>query len=627
MPRNPYDSALASWFQGPPEQAQPSSIPPGTNTLPLRDFVQKVLDRNESIQVHLLELEISKKKLNAERGAFEPELVGGAERVENSRENTAEQIRSLGTRLFEEKNNIYNGGIESLVPSGGRVRLGYTLRELNNNLQGLPSITGSLTNQYQTFFGVSLVQPLLKGFGPAATLASIRLATVSSEIAFQEYRRQLTVVVSTAEVTYWSLFLAQEQVRFFNESVALAETILRDNRSRVQAGKASELEVLEAEAALGLRKSKQSEALQKLYEALNRVTTLSSEAPGGTLLHAVDRPEAMDEAPSYPESARTAFDLNPDYLIQRKKVLLENIRLAYAKNQRWPQLDLKASYGLNGLSDTPSGSWDDVQNRGFPSWSVGAELRIPLTGGIKVRNELDAAKLRQRQVLVSLKEVETQIVNSLDTAIHKIQSARDSIRSYNSVVTFNQNLLESQLARLEVGKVESRKVLEVEADLFEAKNSLADALVQYQRALLETDLIRGSVLKARNLDLTQKELELRTASLLANAQITDSQHERLMKEQEADAQAKTPSPPGPAPETPSARPPQSSAESQAPPATITNIQAAAVPVPQPALPPVVPAASPAGKTERLMELLDAYKRSLLTPAEYHQRRAKILAEP
>ena len=183
------------------------------------------------------------------------------------------------------------------------------------------------------------------------------------------------------------------------------------------------------------------------------------------------------------------------------------------------------------------------------------------------------------------------------------------------------------MARLEVGKVESRKVLEVEADLFEAKNSLADALVQYQRALLETDLIRGSVLKARNLDLTQKELELRTASLLANAQITDSQHERLMKEQEADAQAKTPSPPGPAPETPSARPPQSSAESQAPPATITNIQAAAVPVPQPALPPVVPAASPAGKTERLMELLDAYKQSLLTPAEYHQRRAKILAEP
>ena len=618
-------------FREPPIQAQPAAFASGSNSLTLRAFVQKVLRQNESLQVHLLELEISNRKLQAERGAFEPELVGSAERVENKRENTAEQIRSLGTRRFEEENNIYNGGLESLVPSGGRVRLGYTLRDLNNNLQGLPSLSGSLTNEYQTFFGFSLVQPLLKGFGPAATLAGIRLAAVSSEIAFQEYRRQLMVVISTAEATYWSLFLAQEQVRFFNDSVALAETILRDNRSRALAGKASELEVLEAEAGLALRKSKQSEALQKLYEALNRVTTLSSEAvTGANLLQAVDRPEDQDTPLSYPESARIAFDLNPDYLIQRKKVLLENIRLAYAKNQRWPQLDLKASYGLNGLAETPAGSWEDVQHRGFPSWSVGGELRIPLTGGIKARNDLEAAKLRQTQVLVSLKEIETQIVNSLDTAMHKIQAARESIRSYNTVVTFNQNLLESQLARLQVGKVESRKVLEVEADLFEAKNAQADALVQLQRAILETDLIRGSILKGRNLDLTQKELEVKTASLLTNARITDSQYERLLKEQADEAQAKTPSPPGPVPPTP-----ESSAGNQAAPMAGTDLQptppppaaAPATQITQPVLPATVPEVGPVSKTGRLLELLNAYKLNQLTPAEYHQQRAKVLAEP
>ena len=214
--------------------------------------------------------------------------------------------------------------------------------------------------------------------------------------------------------------------------------------------------------------------------------------------------------------------------------------------------------------------------------------------------------------------------------MHKIQAARDSIRSYSTVVTFNQNLLESQLARLQVGKVESRKVLEVEADLFEAKNAQADALVQLQRAILETDLIRGSILKGRNLDLTQKELEVKTASLLTNARITDSQYERLLKEQADEAQAKTPSPPGPVPPTP-----ESSAGNQAAPMAGTDLQptppppaaAPATQITQPVLPATVPEVGPVSKTGRLLELLNAYKLNQLTPAEYHQQRAKVLAEP
>src|SRR5206468_3835220 len=102
----------------------------------------------------------------------------------------------------------------------------------------------------------------------------VRLAALGSDIAFQDYRRQMMIIVSTAEASYWSLYLAQEQVRFFQESVATAEKILNDNRARVQAGKSSELEVLEAQAGLALRRSKLSEAEEKLYEAINKVLTL-----------------------------------------------------------------------------------------------------------------------------------------------------------------------------------------------------------------------------------------------------------------------------------------------------------------------------------------------------------------
>lgn len=43
-------------------------------------------------------------------------------------------------------------------------------------------------------------------------------------------------VVSTAEAAYWNLHLAQEQMRFFEESVKLAETLVKDGKTRAQPG-------------------------------------------------------------------------------------------------------------------------------------------------------------------------------------------------------------------------------------------------------------------------------------------------------------------------------------------------------------------------------------------------------
>ena len=105
--------------------------PGGTNALTLRAFLQAVIERNESLQTRVLEFEISRKRFRAEQGAFEPELVLSYDRVENKRENTAEQRRSSGVLLFEEHNNIYSAGLEALVPTGARIRLGYSLRDLD----------------------------------------------------------------------------------------------------------------------------------------------------------------------------------------------------------------------------------------------------------------------------------------------------------------------------------------------------------------------------------------------------------------------------------------------------------------------------------------------------------------
>jgi outer membrane protein TolC len=507
--------------------------PPASRDLRLSEFLKLVLERNENLQLRDLELRIAEKRLKAEQGVFEPELLLGYDRVENRRENSAEQRRSSGVAIFEEKNNVYTTGIEGLVPTGARIRFGYTLRDMRNNLQD-PPLGTIFTNfpgrEYQSFLGVSLTQPLLKNAWFSATMANIRLASLAGDLAYQEYRRQLMILVTTAEASYWNLFLEQEQARFLSDSVRLAEELVKDTEERQRLGLGSELEVMEARAGVALRKTKLAEAQQKYFESSARLAGLMSEVVSDTapLVRATDAPETTSSA-QFQERAEAALQMNPDYLGQLGKLNQEKIRVAYTKNQRLPQLDLKGSYGLNGLGPNVGRSWDDISSQDFPSWSAGVELRIPLGGGRKGRNDLAAAKMRQEQGLLLLQDIENQMLNSITTGIRKLRSAEESVHDYERIVAFNQDLLDTERQRLEAGKATSRRVLEVDAALFESRNAVVEAKVNRERARLELELVQGTVLRQRALDFSRKQLEEKTLLKLQEAGATPEQSQELLK--------------------------------------------------------------------------------------------------
>ncbi|HXT13906.1 MAG TPA: TolC family protein [Candidatus Angelobacter sp.] len=492
-----------------------------TLNLKLDDYLRMVAERNETLQAQMLETEAAHYKERGEWGIFEPNATASVTREGNRRQNNTEQeAAQSGQPVFDERNTIYDTALETLVPTGGKIRLGFTESDLFNNVNPVPffgSTNNVFTRQFQSFAGVSFTQPLLKNAGQTVTMANIRIAAMESDIAFQQYRRQLMLAISQAEAAYWNLYFAQEQLSFFKQSVLLAQTVLSDALGRLKAGQASELDVMEAQSGLGLRESKQNEALQNFYDALGQVQTFSEMSPleNGRELRAVDRPPAAVTTPSYAESYQRAYDLNPDYLIQLQKVEQEKVRLGVARNQRLPELDFKGAYGYNGLGSTPGDSLNFLESRDFPSWSMGLELHIPLGGGIKERNDFKAAKLTLQESVANLNAIQTQIANALDAGIRKTRRWQESIQSYQSVIDFNESLLKTQEARLRAGTIEPRKVLEVEADLFDARQSLAEALVQRQRALLALQLAEGTILKEIHLDTTREELRRKTEAMLS----------------------------------------------------------------------------------------------------------------
>lgn len=501
--------------------------------LRLDDYLQTVLRQNSTLQSQTFQSEAARHKSKAEYGAFEPQLELSAMGEANKRTNTVVQQASLnGQGYFDEKNNLYDSGIESLLPTGAKVRLGYALSDLANNVNPYGNIISTTnqiwTRQYQTFVGVTLTQPLLQNGGFAVNLAELRLAAAESEIGFQQYRRQLMLTVAQAENAYWNLYFAQEQLRFFDDSVAVAQNVLDDSRQMLKAGQGSDLDVLEAQSGLALRETKRNEVQQNYLDALGNVRSLAGTTPvpnrAGPADHAiqvVDAPPETNAIITYADGFNDAVEMNPDFLIQKQRMIQEGLRLGVAKNQLLPQLDFKAAYGYNGLGTGPGNSWDMAESGDFPSWSIGLQLTVPLGGNIKARNLAKAARLSLQAAYASLCGMQTEIANHLNSAILKAHAWQQSIQNYQTVVRFNEDLLQTEFARLKAGTIGARKVLEVEADLLDARQNLASALMQSQQSELQVELASGSLLKNLHMEVTSEELKEESAGLLHRSQAAD----------------------------------------------------------------------------------------------------------
>ncbi len=472
----------------------------------LEDSVLRALDQNLSRIARSLEHEVAAWNVRRERAAFEPALVASARREENNRENTVEQFRSQLTSFFEEQNRRYDVGVEGQLQTGARYRFGYSLNDLSNNLTN-NVVVDPFQNQYQSFLGATVTQPLLRGGGLAVSQAAVNLARAQERIELHSLRREMMSVAAQTEAAYRELAMAEALLEIRGNSVAIAERILEDNRERQRQGRMAETEVLQAEASLADRQTRRNEAEQQRIQAMSRLRLMLSDDidPNEPELVTTDGKDLLPFSHDLHEAMQQALALQPDYLGQLQEIEQSNVRLVYAENQRWPQIDLVGSYGYNGLGDSASDSWSEVTGQDYKAWSVGLQLSVGLGGDRRQRSELQMARLKQRQALTRLKEVELSIYRSLQAGIQECRSLRENIESIGRIVSVRERLLENELERLNAGRSDSRSLFSIEEDLLQARESQVRAINEYQKAVLRLELASGLSLTKMGLDVVDSQ--------------------------------------------------------------------------------------------------------------------------
>ena len=496
--------------------ANASEIPSGAVTL--EQCIQLALENNLSLRITNYQPRLAALNLRGAYGAYDPRFsLGGTDsfRESKGRQNPLEfTIPSSETDSFR-----HNIGLNGVTPFGTRYSMGLNSSETTGtDSRDFPF------GSYGTGFSASITQPLLRGAWIDGTRMNIKLQKQQVENSSLTVIRQITQTVSNVELAYYALIASRENVKVAEETLALTEKNFSNQKRRAEVGTLAKSQLPQLEAELYSQKASLLSVQNNYADSVNTLKRLLTDDFG-----AAQAAELLPVGELNP--VQTVFSLNDSWdkaLNQRPEILqsqisLENadIRLRYNKNQLYPQLDLRATYGLSGSDSavvkfrdktTPfvesgasfNNAFRDVRRGDYPNYSIGLQFSIPIPNR-SARASYETAQEQKEQAVLQHKELEQSIMVEIDRLIRDAEYRFEQITVSRQARLSSDLALQNQTKRYNEGAIENYLVLQAQRDLTSRRYTEINAKVQYLIALSRLAQAEGSTLENNNINVDFEE--------------------------------------------------------------------------------------------------------------------------
>lgn len=494
-----------------------TSVDPGVmpQTVSLRDVVRMALENNVEVKVQRLQPELGEQQMRFAAGAFDPEFGFQTQYSYSSIPQNTQQFISTGgeivgvndPRTFTQDNVSFNWQLAGKTPLGTRYSAGLNQLQARNdlNIQIPPSL---FFPEYTTVVGLTVTQPLLKNFGPAANLAELRVARLQKKIGWYEWQQQIIRSLSQSLGLYFDLVYTVENLRVRQSAVHAARMLERQNIQRVEVGKMRPSDVWQAQTSVANNADLALRSMNAYIETQNQLKAqiLSSETIASGPTGRLEPSDSLEIPPVEIDRNKflsEAFRKRPEYLRIQSIVEQEGIKVRFARNQVYPQVDLQASYGLTGLEGSFGNSFNQTFNEGGPALAAGVIVSIPL-GSVKERANLQSAKYRQQQASLSLQKVANDVVLDIDTALSIYRTTKEQVTAASETTRTARLTAEAQEKLLEEGKATTFDVVRLQNDYADARTRELAALANHRKAILRLAVARGTLLQELGVDLVQE---------------------------------------------------------------------------------------------------------------------------
>ncbi|KAF1026604.1 MAG: Multidrug/solvent efflux pump outer membrane protein MepC [Pseudomonas sp.] len=371
------------------------------------------------------------------------------------------RVAALNVEAFQAQYRIQRANLFPAVSANG-----------NEQRQKLPAgVTGTgksaITSTYSATLGISAYE--LDFFGRVRSLSE---QAMQSYLATEEARRsaQLSLVANVANA-YLTWRADQELLVLAEQTLAANEHSLRLTARSKSAGKASSLDVVQAQTSVESTRASKARYQRQVAQDLNNLELLVGTSVDGNL---PARPLADDLVARLPAGLPSdLLQRRPDILQAEYQLKAANANIGAARAAFFPSVTLTANAGsasrdLSGLFKGGSGTW-----------TFQPQINLPIFNAGSLRASLDYAKI-QKDITVA------QYEKSIQTAFQEVanglaarQTYTDQLAAQQDFVRANQKYYDLAQHRYRSGVDSNLTFLDAQRTLFSSQQALiVDRLAQ-----------------------------------------------------------------------------------------------------------------------------------------------------
>ncbi len=327
---------------------------------------------------------------------------------------------------------------------------------------------------------ISLTQPLFTWGQVSAAIRAAKVGLQSAEEQLRVYQQAAKRDVSAA---FYDVLLARELYALALHNLDQKNRHLEEARRRLQAGVATDYDVLAAEVSVENARPETIRTENQIRTARERLRFLLAIENGEVDVNGRLEPDLTPHR-FYDEVFALAREKRPDLADIRHRISVYRELVVLAGAQDKPRVDMKGSYGWNSI-EQPSIYGDG------PSWSVGVQFSYPFFDGFRTKGRVAQAESDLRRIQIDeAKQIDTVALETRD-AVNAVQESEEIVRSLSGTVIQVERLLAMAEKGYELGVKIRLEVEDAEFNLRQAKSSLSRARRDYLVARVNLDWVTG----------------------------------------------------------------------------------------------------------------------------------------
>ncbi|HJN45595.1 MAG: hypothetical protein CL477_12110 [Acidobacteria bacterium] len=464
------------------------------------------LEQNLDLRVERLNPQIQDLGVAEARSVYTPMLSTTLQG--NNRNSPSNSFLSGGDlkvtdRLLSDSVDV----VQDVPWAGGRYSASW-----DNSHSSTTNIFSSFDPILRSNLNLSYTQPLLRNLRIDGPRQQIAITRANREISDIQLRRTIVQTERNVRNAYWELVFAQSFLEVQQQSLALAEESLRNNRTRVEVGTMAPIDIVEAESEVARNDEAVILAEAGVARAEDQLRTLilDPDAPDfwSTRIQPSDSPVLQAQAVDVDAAVRHALDTRTDLDTQDKTIETTDTNIRYYRNQRLPDVNLQVNYALSGLGGTRLVRGDgfpgpiigqeqtsfgsvlgDIFSNDFPNWTVGVTVAYPIGTSLADAN-LERARLLRNQAELSRRSLEVRIASEVRDAGRNVTTNLQRVEATRAARQLAERRLSAEQRKFEVGLSTTFLVFQAQRDLASARSNEERAILDYIRSLVDFNAVQ-----------------------------------------------------------------------------------------------------------------------------------------